>query len=146
MADLTVLINEKITLDGNDRGVLTTQTITGINNIDNRIMNCPSGSNSIIFRFCTGGNALNGAFTTGSFKYSRVTNKSDIPLKLTIEYNNNGESVFAIDSYSSFYLSSTQGTSSAMNTGDFTYNDYISQIYIEPSGSAATIEYFIATT
>ena len=35
MANLTVLINEKITLDGNDRGVLTTQTITNINNIDN---------------------------------------------------------------------------------------------------------------
>ena len=33
MADLTIYINEKITLDSNDRGVLTTQTITGINNI-----------------------------------------------------------------------------------------------------------------
>ena len=38
MADLTVQINEKITLDGNDRGVYTTQTITGVNNIDNRIL------------------------------------------------------------------------------------------------------------
>ena len=39
MADLTVLINEKITLDGNDRGILTTQTISNINNVDNRILN-----------------------------------------------------------------------------------------------------------
>ena len=36
MADLTIYLNEKITLDGNDRGVLSTQTITGINNVDNR--------------------------------------------------------------------------------------------------------------
>ena len=146
MADLTIYINEKITLDGTERGVLTTQTITGINNIDNRIMNCPSGSDSIIFRFYTGGNALNGSFATGSFEYGRITNKSDVPLKLTVEYNSNGYSTFAIDPYSSFYLSSTQGTGSNMNTGDFTYNDYIFQIYIEPSGSSATVEYFIATT
>jgi hypothetical protein len=145
MADLIIYTNEKITLDGNERGVLSTQTIPGINNIDNRIMSIPSGSQIPIFNF-NPNNIGSGTFTTGSFKYGRVTNKSDIPLKLTVEYGENGESVFAINSYSSFYLSSTQGTGSFMNPGNFTYNDYIYQIYIEPSGSSATIEYFIATT
>ena len=145
MADLTIYINEKITLDGNERGTLNTQTITGINNIDNRIMSIPSGSQISIFDFSPS-NIGYGSFTTGSFKYGRVTNKSNVPLKLTVEYNNNGASVFAIDPYSSFYLSSTQGTGSFMNLGDFTYNDYIDKIYIEPSGSSTTIEYFIATT
>ena len=49
MADLTVLINEKITLDGNDRGILTTQTIPGINYIDNRTFTIPTGSVTTIF-------------------------------------------------------------------------------------------------
>ena len=51
MADLTIYLNEKITLDGNDRGVLTTQTIPGINNIDNRILNIPTGSYTPLFYF-----------------------------------------------------------------------------------------------
>lgn len=145
MADLTIYINEKITLDGTERGVLTTQTISGINNVDNRIMSIPSGSQICIFSFNS--NIIGqGSFSTGSFKYSRVTNKSDIPLKLTVEYNDGGASVFTIDSYSSFYLSSTQGTGSFMEQGNFTYNDFINQIYIEPSGSSSTVEYFIATT
>ena len=145
MVDLTIYINEKITLDGNERGTLSTQTITGINNIDNRIMSIPSGSQIPIFDF-NPSNVGYGSFTTGSFKYGRITNKSNVPLKLTVEYSNNGSSVFAIDSYSSFYLSSTQGTGSSMNPRDFTYNDYIFQILVEPSGSSATIEYFIVTT
>jgi len=146
MADLTIYINEKITLDGNERGTLNAQTITGINNIDSRIMSCPSGSNSSIFRFYTAGDTLYGSFITSSFKYGRVTNKSNVPLKLTVEYATDGSSTFAVDPYSSFYLSSTQGTGSTMNPEDFTYNDYIFQILVEPSGSSATIEYFIATT
>ena len=56
MADLTVLINEKITLDGNDRGVLTTQTITNINNIDNRILTIPTSSYTSLFYFSSGEN------------------------------------------------------------------------------------------
>jgi hypothetical protein len=145
MADLTIYINEKITLDGNERGTLNTQTISGINNVDNRIMSIPSGSQISIFSFNS--NTIGrGSFSTGSFKYGRVTNKSDIPLKLTVEYNDSGASVFTIDSYSSFYLSSTQGTGSFMGQGNFTYNDFVFSINIEPSGSSATVEYFIATT
>ena len=80
MADLIVLINEKITLDGNDRGVLTTQTITGINNIDNRILTIPTSSQTSLFHFSSGENSGAAYFTTGSFKYGRITDRKSTRL------------------------------------------------------------------
>jgi len=152
MADLTVLINEKITLDGNDRGVLTTQTITGINNIDNRIMSIPTSSHTSLFHFSAGENSGAAYFTTGSFKYGRVTNKSTTPVMLVV---NNYDTITDTNYYSltniiepgnSFCLSSTQATSSVIPSIFSNITDYISEILVLPSGSPATIEYFIATT
>jgi hypothetical protein len=75
MADLTVYINEKITIDGTERGVLTTQTVSNINSIDNRILNIPTGSYTGLFNF-EPSNTDAGVYPTGSFKYGRITNKS----------------------------------------------------------------------
>lgn len=150
MADLTVLINEKITLDGNDRGVLTTQTITGINNIDNRIVTLEADYTANIFYFTDVNSPAAATFTTGSFKYGRITNKSTVPVQLSV-YNidfvndsNYYSSTFVITPGNSFILSSTDTTGSL--PPNFSFNDYIQSILITPSGSAATIEYFIATT
>lgn len=149
MADLTVLINEKITLDGNDRGVLTTQTITGINNIDNRIVTLPADTNTNIFYF-TSNPPQAATFSTGSFKYGRITNKSTVPVQLNVsnkDFVNDTEyysSTFVITPGNSFILSSTDTTGSL--PPNFSFNDYINSILITPSGSSATIEYFIATT
>ena len=149
MADLTVLINEKITLDGNDRGVLTTQTITGINNIDNRIITAPTGSYTPLFSFESDSFYNPGTFLTGSFQYGRITNKSNTLIELRVIFNDSPYTAsFAITPGNSFMLSSTKFAAGSMSnpSDNFVFPQTISSITIQPSGSSAKIEYFIATT
>lgn len=140
MADLTVYINEKITLDGNDRGILTTQTISNISNIDNRVMNCPSGSITTLFNLSTTPTS-SGTFTTGSIKYARVTNKSTTPVQLLVA-SDLQNFWFTVNAGNSFLVSTNASGSNPVN---FTLPSILN-IGVEPSGSSATIEYFIATT
>jgi hypothetical protein len=150
MADLTVFINEKITLDGNDRGVLTTQTISGINNIDNRTLSIPTGSYTPLFYFNPSGIDA-GTFSTGSFKYGRITNKSSVPIQVRVTADTVPPSTLANTSFivtpgNSFSLSTTAITGSSPGSNIFVFNQYIYYISASPSGSSASIEYFIATT
>jgi hypothetical protein len=146
MADLTVQINEKITLDGNDRGVFTSQVITGINGVDNRLLTIPTGSYTTLFYFAD--NNIDAAvFPTGSFKYGRVTNKSTTDIQLVIFAADTTNMDYIITPGNSFTLSSTSITGSAAYTpNNFNFNTYIYSISAAPLSSSATVEYFIATT
>ena len=140
MADLIVYINEKITLNGTDRGVLTTQTITGINNIDNRILNISSGSNTTLFSLSNENGA--GTFVTSSLQYVRITNTSTTtPVKLIV--SSSTEAMSYLISTGSSYMLSTSKITGSLSGLDF---NNITSIQAQPSGSSATIEYFIATT
>ena len=141
MADLTVLINEKITLDGNDRGILTTQTIPGINYIDNRTFTIPTGSATTLFSLSDANSA--GTFVTSSIQYVRLTNSSttNTPVKLIVSSSTEAMS-YLINTGSSYMISTSKITGSL--TG-LTFKDIVS-VKAEPSGSSAKIEYFIATT
>lgn len=147
MADLTVYISEKINIGDTDRGVYTTQVIPGINNIDNRILSIPTGSYTGLFNF-NPSDVDAAIFPTGSFKYGRITNKSSVPVQLLVNMtdgSNSSTTTFIVNSGSSFFLSSTAATGSS--PGDtFVFNQYINTISANPSGSSATIEYFIATS
>ena len=140
MADLTVNTTETITLNGQTQAETYTQTISGINYIDTRNLNCPSGSITELFKFSNNPGA--GQFVTSSFKYGRISNLSVVPVQL---YVSSSTSVsFLISSGSSFTLSTNQTTGS-LSTSDFTL-DNIYSVSVTPSGAAAQIEYYIATT
>ena len=141
MADLTVLINEKITLDGNDRGILTTQTISGVNYIDNRTFTIPTGSVTTLFSLSDANNA--GTFITSSVQYVRLTNSSitNTPIKLIVSSSTEAMS-YLINTGSSYMISTSKITGSLT---ELTFKDIVS-VKAEPSGSSAKIEYFIATT
>jgi hypothetical protein len=150
MADLTIFINEKITLDGNDRGVLTTQTISGVTNIDNRVLSIPTGSYTPLFYFDPSSIDA-GTFSTGSFKYGRITNKSSVPIQVRVTADTVPPSTLANTSFivtpgNSFFLSTTAITGSSPGSNVFVFNQYVYYISASPSGSSASIEYFIATT
>ena len=150
MADLTIYLNEKIILDGNDRGVMSTQTITGVNNVDNRILNVPTGSYTPLFYFDPS-NVDAGTFTTGSFKYGRITNKSSsVPIQVRITADTSPSALtntsFIIAPGNSFFLSTTAITGSSPGSNTFTFNQYVYYVSVAPSGSSASVEYFIATT
>lgn len=142
MADLNIYIQEKITLGGTDRGVYTTQSISNINYVDNRLMSLPSGSLTNVFKFDTTDGY--GQFITSSLKYARFTNRSTTNINLYVS-SSQRNMVYKVTAGSTFTISSTD-FSGSYTQGLFTYGDYIQAIKAEPSASAATIEYFIATT
>jgi len=141
MATLTTQIYEILTLNGDNVGSSVTNTITGINYADNRFMSVPSGSVTTIFSM--GANPGAGTFVTSSVKYVRVTNTTDtnVPIKLIVSSSTEAMS-YLISTGSSYMISTSKMTGS---TSEISFND-IQSVKIEPSGSAATLEYYIATT
>ena len=139
MANFTLKIIEQLTLNGDDVGSSITQTISNINYIDNRILSVPSGSITTIFSMDSVPGA--GTFVTSSFQYGRITNNSTaVPIKLIVSSSTEAMS-FLIATGSSFLLSTSKITGS---TSGLLFND-IKSVKIEPSGSAASIEYYILT-
>jgi hypothetical protein len=139
MAIFTLKITEQLTLNGDNVGSSITQTIDNINYIDNRILNVPSGSITTIFSLDSVPGA--GTFVTSSFQYGRITNNSTaVPIKLIVSSSTEAMS-FLVATGSSFLLSTSKITGS---TSGMLFND-IKSVKIEPSGSAASIEYYILT-
>jgi len=141
MANLYVTITEEITLPNSPtQKTNVSSTLSGINYVDTRVMNCPSGSQTSIFNL--GANPGAGTFTTSSLKYARITNDSAVPVKLMVSASLSKAS-FMVATGSSFYLSTSQFSGSIDNA--LVLED-ISSVSILPSGSDAKIDYFIATT
>jgi len=140
MANLYVTITEEITLPNSPTQKTNVfQTISNINYVDARVMNCPSGSQTSIFNLSANPGA--GTFTTSSLQYARITNNSTVPIKLMVSASLSKAS-FMIATGSSFYISTSQLTGSIDNSLTL---ENISSVSIFPSGSSAAIEYFIAT-
>lgn len=139
MATFTSQIYEILTLNGDDVGSSVTNTINNVNYVDNRILSVPSGSVTTLFSFDSVPGA--GTFVTSSVKYVRVTNNSTtIPVKLIISSSTEAMS-YLIATGSSYMMSSAQMTGS---TSGLSF-DSIKSVKVEPSGSSASIEYYIVT-
>jgi hypothetical protein len=83
-----------------------------------------------------------GTFVTSSIKYIRVTNNSTtVPVKLIISSSTEAMS-YLIATGSSYMMSTSKMTGS---TTGLSFSD-VKSVKIEPSGSSASIEYYIATT
>lgn len=139
MATFTSQIIESLTLNGDKINASVVNVINNINYVDNRVLNVPTGSVTTIFSFDSLPGA--GTFVTSSVQYVRVTNNSTaVPVKLIISSSVEAMS-YLIATGSSYMLSTTKVTGS---TSGFDFND-IKSVKVEPSGSSASIEYYIAT-
>ena len=141
MATLTTQIYEILNLNGDDVGSSVSNTISGINYVDNRFMSIPSGSITTIFSMDSVPGA--GTFVTSSVKYVRVTNttSTNVPIKLIVSSSTEAMS-YLITTGSSYMMSTSKMTGS---TSGIVFDD-IKSVKVEPSGSIATLEYYIATT
>ena len=140
MADFTLLIKERVLLEGTERGTDYKLTIPGIENYDNRIVTIPSGSETTIFEYSD--KPGSGTFNSSSFKYGRVSNYSTtVPINLKVSSSSELMN-FSIAAGGTFMLSTSDITGSLTNT--FSYDDIMS-VFVEPSGDSAKVEYFIAT-
>jgi len=139
MATFTSQIIESLTLNGDKINASVVNIINNINYVDNRVLNAPSGSVTTLFSFDSLPGA--GTFVTSSVQYIRVTNNSTaVPVKLIVSSSVEAMS-YLIATGSSYMLSTTKVTGS---TSGFNFND-IKSVKVEPSGSSASIEYYIAT-
>ena len=83
-----------------------------------------------------------GTFVTSSVQYVRVTNNSNItPIKLIISSSKEAMS-FLIATGSSYMMSTSKMTGS---TSGLVFDD-VQSVKVQPSSSAASIEYYIVTT
>jgi len=144
MATFTSQIFEILTLNGDNVGSSVTNTINDINYIDNRILSIPTGSITTLFSMDSVPGA--GTFVTSSVKYVRITNNSTLfPVKLIVSSSTEAMS-YLISAGSSYMISTSKMTGSvSIGTGSFNFSD-IQSVKAQPSGSAASIEYYIATT
>jgi hypothetical protein len=139
MATFTSQIFEILTLNGDNVGSSVTNTINDVNYIDNRILSIPTSSVTTLFSMDSVPGA--GTFVTSSIKYVRVTNNSAIvPVKLIISSSTEAMS-YLISAGSSYMISTSKMTGSESG---FNFND-IKSVKAQPSGSAASIEYYIVT-
>jgi hypothetical protein len=142
MATFTSQIFEILTLNGDNVGSSVTNTINDINFIDNRILSIPTGSITTLFSMDSVPGA--GTFVTSSVKYVRVTNNSTVvPVKLII--SSSTEAMSYLISAGSSYMISTSKMTGSVDSSSFSFND-IKSVKAQPSGNAASIEYYIATT
>jgi hypothetical protein len=140
MATFTSQIFEILTLNGDNVGSSVSQTINNINYVDNRILSVPTGSVTTLFSMDSVPGA--GTFVTSSVQYVRVTNNSAVaPVKLIISSSTEAMS-YLIATGSSYMLSTSKMTGS---TSGLVFDD-IKSVKVQPSGSAASIEYYIVTT
>ena len=141
MATFTSQIFETLTLNGDNVGSSVTNTITGINYVDNRILSVPTGSVTTLFSMDSVPGA--GTFVTSSIKYVRVSNISNtnVPIKLIVSSSTEAMS-YLIATGSSYMLSTSKMTGSESG---LSFSD-IKSVKVSPSGSSGSIEYYIATT
>ena len=140
MATFTSQIFEILNLNGDNVGSSVTQTINNINYVDNRILSVPSGTVTTLFSMDSVPGA--GTFVTSSVQYVRVTNgASSPPIKLIVSSSTEAMS-YLIAAGSSYMISTSKMTGSISS---LTFDD-IKSVKVQPSGSAASIEYYIATT
>ena len=140
MATFTSQIFEILTLNGDNIGSSVTQTINNINYVDNRILSVPTGSVTTLFSLDSVPGA--GTFVTSSVQYVRVTNNSSVaPVKLIVSSSTEAMS-YLIATGSSYMISTSKMTGS---TSGLVFDD-IKSVKVQPSGSAASIEYYIITT
>jgi len=140
MATFTSQIFEILTLNGDNVGSSVTQTINNINYVDNRILSVPTGSVTTLFSMDSVPGA--GTFVTSSVQYVRITNNSTVtPIKLIVSSSTEAMS-YLIATGSSYMISTSKMTGS---TSGLVFDD-IKSVKVQPSGSAASIEYYIITT
>jgi len=140
MATFTSQIFEILTLNGDNVGSSVTNTINNINYVDNRILSIPSGSVTTLFSMDSVPGA--GTFVTSSIQYIRVTNNSaTAPVQLIISSSTEAMS-YLVATGSSYMISTSKMTGSV---GGLNFND-VKSVKAEPSGSSASIEYYIVTT
>lgn len=163
MSDLTITIQESITLPNGNKEILqNTKIISGVNQTLRRvdtITSVASGSGIEILRFTDSeAQQTAGSFVKSDVKYIRITNLSTITavdISIIDENGDNGEfAVFKLEAGKTLMFSN--GTFNSSQAGDYVlpgiwdetyYGEYsqIDLIKAKADSGSAQLEYFVAS-
>ena len=74
MADLTTTVTESVVLNGALRGNTNSVTVTGINNVFERIVTCENSQETVVALFAVAPYTSPGAIDAEAVQYVRITN------------------------------------------------------------------------
>tara|TARA_R100000458_G_C8177985_1_gene176069 strand:- start:257 stop:736 length:480 start_codon:yes stop_codon:yes gene_type:complete len=150
---LTVTISENITLNGTQQGATNTATITGIGEIQKRILTITT--NEATIATMSGAVASAGHFNDSAVRYMRFTNKDNTNhVTLTFRNQDNDEFAIKVDAGNSFMIFSdndggmvgmfnaTQDADAASDTA----LGSITNIQADAGASTVDIEMLVAST
>ena len=156
MATLTTTIREELTLNGIERGSTNTLSITGVNEVMQRMVSCPANQDTTIALFKAAVNTAEGALDLDNVKYIRVTNldsSNEVVLSLQISAAENGtadaSTSILIAAGRSFIMGSPHDGIATDDDGttvitDTNLND-LESLIVDPKTNAVVVELFIAS-
>ena len=150
MADLTVTITEAITLQNANRGSTFKKTITGVGEVDRRVVTVESDTNGTEI-FKTGGTTEAGTHIPADVKYIRITNLDSTNwMVLFFTDGSAQQAMFKVEAGKSFILSTPVGfdTDSGDGNGD-DIDEFsaatITSIQAKANSADVKAEIFVAT-
>ena len=148
MADLTVTINESVTINGALRGSSNALTVTGITDTFERVVTCPHSNTTTIATFNSNVYGSAGALDLENCKYIRVTNLSDtavMDLAIVTE-NTNYQVVMTGGTSHLLCQADTAAIAEADTTPNFPTLEDITSIQVRPrSTDDVDVEIFVAS-
>ena len=146
-ATMTVTITESVTLNGSQQGSTNTFTISAVDEVFKRIVNCADSATTTLATFGATNHASAGAIVVGDAKYIRVTNKDDTnAIELAIvgaatlyQVNLAAGQSHVLGSPDDLMLSEADTSPSFGTMAD------IASIQVNPGGNSVEVEIFVAS-
>jgi len=148
MADLTVTINESVTINGALRGSSNVLTINSITDTFERVVTCPHSNTTTIATFNSNVYGSAGALDLENCKYIRVTNLSDtanMDIAIITE-NTNYQVVMTAGTSHLLCQADTAAIAEADTTPNFPTLEDITSIQVRPRDTTdVDVEIFVAS-
>tara|TARA_R110002020_G_scaffold415870_1_gene625128 strand:+ start:173 stop:622 length:450 start_codon:yes stop_codon:yes gene_type:complete len=148
MADLTVTINESVTINGALRGSANTLTVSSITDTFERVVTCPHSNTTTIATFNSNVYGSAGALDLENCKYIRITNLSDsanMDIAIVTE-NTNYQVVMTAGTSHLLCQADTAAIAEADTTPNFPTLEDITSIQVRPRDTTdVDVEIFVAS-
>ena len=148
MSDLTVTINESVTINGALMGSSNVLTINSITDTFERVVTCPHSNTTTIATFNSNVYGSAGALDLENCKYIRVTNLSDTEVMdlAVVTENTNYQVVMTAGPTHLLCQADTAAIAEADTTPNFPTLEDITSIQVRPrSTSDVDVEIFVAS-
>ena len=147
-SDLTVTINESVTINGALRGSANTLTVSSITDTFERVVTCPHSNTTTIATFNSNVYGSAGALDLENCKYIRITNLSDsanMDIAIVTE-NTNYQVVMTAGTSHLLCQADTAAIAEADTTPNFPTLEDITSIQVRPRDTTdVDVEIFVAS-